>query len=345
MKHSVLVIGHADADGHLIAEQTRRNLSLIGTFDVTALVDPNRTKDHRAWLRLDEITEIEDADIVFFVDMMIAPSTFVEEAAALVQFVNKRRDKLFFLIDHHPLPLRRLAEADNLRVAYRPEVFDCVIGPRSGMMIVAALCEGQKQDVSEIRSPIHDRITRGMKRAAAIGGSLPGNKLLALLRADCWVEIAELGDEPNELHKMPRGRRAANQPLSKALRLLERVASKLLEQLSNGASNSRKLDQGRTAMSYDADVGAERFAEDAGKRVRVRNTPVQARDLEVILTLMEIAALSLTPHPGAMFSRNDLLNEIRKIAGGDVDVHEDDINVVLTKQGFLKRIGKELCLR
>jgi single-stranded DNA-specific DHH superfamily exonuclease len=142
MKQSVLVVGHADADGHLITEQVRRNLARIDRFNVETVVDPVRTKDHKAWTKLDDITEIEDADIVFFVDLMFAPSTFDEEARSLVEFVNDRREKQFFLIDHHPLPLRRLAAADNLRVLYRPDVFECAVGPRSGMMVVAALCEG-----------------------------------------------------------------------------------------------------------------------------------------------------------------------------------------------------------
>ena len=72
----VLVVGHADADGHLITEQVRRNLNLIPGFEVTAVVDPERTKDHRAWNKLNSLREVEDADIVFFVDMMFAPMTF-----------------------------------------------------------------------------------------------------------------------------------------------------------------------------------------------------------------------------------------------------------------------------
>ncbi len=74
MRHSVLVVGHADADGHIITEQVRRNLALIDTFDVKTVVDPLRTKDHKAWMKLETLTEIDDSDIVFFVDMMFAPA-------------------------------------------------------------------------------------------------------------------------------------------------------------------------------------------------------------------------------------------------------------------------------
>jgi hypothetical protein len=129
--HQVLVIGHADADGHLIAEQVRRNLASVESFAVKVVVDPQRTQGHRSWLKLDAFPEIASADYVFFVDLMFAPDSYTEEAAALTRFASAWPDKRFFLIDHHPLPLRLLQAAPNLRVAYRPDVCECAIGPRS----------------------------------------------------------------------------------------------------------------------------------------------------------------------------------------------------------------------
>lgn len=343
MKQSVLVVGHADADGHLITEQVRRNLSLISTFDVSTVVDPARTKDHSAWRNLDAITEIEDSDIVFFVDMMFAPSTFVEEARALVDFVNDRPDTRFYLIDHHPLPLRRLAPAENLRVMYRPEVFDCAIGPRSGMMVVAALCEGQRANVADISEPVHDMLTLGIRRAAALGGPLPGEKLLALLRSDCWAELLKLGEEDREFHRLPRGRRSQNQPASNVLSSLDKTASKLLA--SNLPSRGRVERKRSESMAYDIDIAEERFATEGGHRRRVQNTAVQPRDLETILTILEVAALSLTKTPGATFTRKQLIDEAYEIGGKEIGLREDDINIVLHKQGFLAKIGKELTLR
>ena len=69
MSHRFLVIGHADADGYIIAEQTRRNLAQVKSFDVDVVVDPRRTNDHKTWLKLDKLNEIERADYVFFVDL------------------------------------------------------------------------------------------------------------------------------------------------------------------------------------------------------------------------------------------------------------------------------------
>lgn len=344
MKQSVLVVGHADADGHLIAEQVRRNLTLIDNFDVSVVVDPARTKDHKAWMRLNEIIEVEAADIVFFVDLMFAPMSFDEEAKALVTFANRHSDKLFFLIDHHPLPLRFLSRADNLRVMYRPDVFECAIGPRSGMMIVAALCEGQGPKVAHIKEPVHDVLAVAMRRAAAIGGELPGEKLLTLLQFNCWSALARLGEDDKKLHYLPRGRRPSNQPRSEALRFLDKTAEELLAG-SRSAAGSSESRAGRGAMAYDIDVSHERFAVEAGRWTRVGNTPVQSRDLETIVTVLEVAALSLTTHSGATFSRDKLISEARRMAGDDLDLQEEDVDIVLQKQSFLKRVGKELCMR
>ncbi|HTQ14670.1 MAG TPA: hypothetical protein VMH86_12425 [Rhizomicrobium sp.] len=343
MKQSVLVVGHADADGHLIAEQVRRNLALIESFSVSTVVDPARTKDHNAWLHLDLIPEIEDADIVFFVDMMFAPATFVEEARALVDFVDDYDDKRFFLIDHHPLPLRRLAPAENLRVLYRPEVFDCAVGPRSGMMVAAAICEGQRSNVSDIRDQSHDSLAMGVRRAAAPGGPLPGEKLLALMRSDCWQALIDLGEESREFHRLPRGRRAINQPRSNVLTSLEKIASDLLA--PGGAQQARGGSRRSDAMAYDVDIAEERFSVEGGQRRRVQNAPIQPRDLETILTILEVAALSLTKTPDSTFTRKQLIKEALAIVGGELDLREEDINIVLHKQGFLQRVGSELRLR
>ena len=61
-----------------------------------------------------------------------------DEAKALARFVGARPEKQFFLIDHHPLPLHRLQATQNLHMSYRPDVCECAIGPRSGLMVVAA---------------------------------------------------------------------------------------------------------------------------------------------------------------------------------------------------------------
>jgi hypothetical protein len=98
-------------------------------------------------------------------------------------------------------------------------------------------------------------------------------------------------------------------------------------------------------MAYDLDVAQERFIAEGGQRVRVSNTPANARDLETILTLLEVAALSLTNVSGATFTHDQLLREARKLGGPGIDLRDEDVGIVLKKQGFLQRSGKELSLR
>lgn len=349
VKRRVVIVSHADADGHLIAEQTRRNLELIPSFNVSTVVDPIRTKDHRIWTELEGIKEIDDADFVFFVDLMFAPASFAAEAQGLVDYVEARREKRFFLLDHHPLPLRRLDLAKNLRVMYRPEVFECAIGPRSGMMVVAALCEKQHASVADIKQPVHELLAVGMRRAAAPGGPLPGKKLLALLRSDRWNELAELARDDLAFHWLPRGRRPANVPVSKTLMKLSENAEQLLERKSTRVSVQSK--RGVKAMAYDLDeadsvnVSRQRFEPSNDHRSRT-NAPIQSKDLEAIVTLLEVAALSLTPDSDATFTYEELLKEAQELGGDDLTIEEADVKIVLEKASFLKKLpGKRLRLK
>jgi hypothetical protein len=342
MTHTAVIIGHADGDGHLIAEQTRRNLSETGVFDLTVVVDQARTQGHKSWLKLDRFSEIESAEFVFFVDLMFGPKSFAEEASALVEFVNHRSEKHFFLIDHHPLPLERLAPANNLRVLYRPDVSQCVLGPQSGMMVVAALCERQIDEVAEIRTSAHDALAVGMRRAAAHGGPLVGEKLLALLRADQWEGLFRLGSDDRQFHYLPHGFRPAGHPQSDALRELDQTASQLLAQ---GDESNYLNPARRTAMAYDIDVGQQELSYDAGRPRLIRNASNPSKDLGVIITLLELAALSLTTEPGATFTLEELIREAREYAGDGVQLDERDIKIVLNKRSFLEKVGSDFRLK
>lgn len=345
MTQSVLVVGHADADGHLIAEQVRRNMDSVGVFDVHVVVDPDRTKDHKVWQKLEELEEdVRSANIVLFVDMMFGPDSFVGEAKALVEFVRSYSDKRFFLVDHHPVPYRRLSRAENLRALYRPEVCECAFGPQSGLMILASLCENQKSEVKDIVRPPHDTLALGLRRAAALGGSLPGAKLLALLRADCWEGLFALGAEEGRFHYLPRGRRPSGFSESQALQNLNELAEQLL---SGKATASEAHTSGNKTMAYDfdIDVGKERLIPTVGHPRALSNAPVLSRDLEGIVTLLEIAALSLTSEPGDTFTFDRLIQEARKIAGDEIELDERDARIVLQKATFIEKIGRELRLR
>lgn len=339
MTHRVVVIGHADADGYIIAEQTRRNLAKVKSFDVDVVVDPHRTKDHKIWLNLDQFNEIDDADYVFFVDLMFAPNTYASEARALTDFAQSKPQKRFFLVDHHPLPLSRLEAADNLRVVYRSDVAECAIGPRTGMMVVAALCESQPSEVAKnVKEPLLRDLAKGMRRAAVLGGPLEGDKLSALLRANRWDGLLNLSLDDQKFHPMPRGRRPKNAPLSEVTRSLEQDASDLL------ARRPRELKlKERTQMA--ADVATTELAYDTGRAVLQRNTPSSPKDLGMIATLLEVAALSLTSEPGKVLTIGDLIREAQEFGGQDVPFDENDVKIVLHKVGFLKKVAGGYQLR
>jgi hypothetical protein len=345
MTQRVLVIGHADADGHLITEQTRRNLALNPMYEVSTIIDPSRTRDHKVWHKLDQFGDIDSSHVVFFVDMMFSPVSYSAESRALVEFVQAHSEKRFFLLDHHPIPFKRLGVAANLRAVYRPDVFDCTFGPRSGMMVVAALCEKQGARVLEVKTPEHELLALGVRRAAALGGPLPGEKLLALMRSNRWLDLARLGKDPKEFHRLPRGLRPANDPKSATLLELNETAEALVDDIDDSRSQPRK-----PTMSYDVDalpkfdIGKQRFQRH-DERELLANVPASPKDLEALVTLLEVAALSLTPAPEVAFTYEELLKETRDLCGDEMKVEERDVRIVLEKASFLRKTGREYRLK
>lgn len=325
---NILVVSHADADGHVIAEQVRRNLELVPTFNVTTLVDAVRTKDHKTWTKLDEISEIEQFDIVFFVDLMFAPSSFVAEADALVSFVAERPTKTFFVLDHHPLPMRLLGRAKNLHAQYQRDVVDCTFGSPSWMMAIAALLEKQPTRVTGYTQD-HKDLAEGIRRAAAPGGPLPGEKLSALLRFEYWGELIALGRDDKQNHYLPRGRRPSRWKISEPLRSLDELATKLVA--GNRVTNTKA----RSVMSYDLEIAPDRIPPKASLGKQRASSPVQGTDLEAIVMLLELAAISLTSAPDVRFTRQQLLEQARIIGGDDIVLDEADVDIVLDKAAFL----------
>ena len=100
-------------------------------------------------------------------------------------------------------------------------------------------------------------------------------------------------------------------------------------------------------MAYDvADVAQERFSLENGHRTRLSNSPTgRARDLETIVTLLEVAALTLTTAPEVTFTHAQLIGKARELSGNQIDLQEEDIDIVLKKQSFLERAGSELRLK
>ena len=316
---------------------------MISSFDVSVLVDPARTRNHKVWTSLEGLTEIEHADIVFFVDLMFAPMSFDAEAKALVAFANQNDDKRFFVIDHHPIPFSYLVGSDNIRAMYRPDVTECVIGHRSEMMAVAALCENQKPKV-EGNIQAYRKMAVAMRRAAALGGKLPGEKLLSLLQHNHLSALASLADEPSSLHRSVRGWRVKDQMHSETLRQLNEMA----EGLRAGHPSPSPVpwhNMEASTMSYDIDEAQDETTPRPTPGERVRPPSWHARDLRTIVTALDVAGLILSPDGGETFTNKDLMREAQDLVGPDVTLQEEDMDIVLKKQRFIKRSGGKLSMR
>lgn len=92
-------------------------------------------------------------------------------------------------------------------------------------------------------------------------------------------------------------------------------------------------------MPYDINIAEERFFHDVETHVRRRNDQPPSRDLEAIVTLLEVAALSLTSEPGAVFTLEELLRQARNVAGSEVEIDERDVKIVLQKARFIETVA------
>lgn len=91
-------------------------------------------------------------------------------------------------------------------------------------------------------------------------------------------------------------------------------------------------------MSYDSDDGLP--------LIRLTIKAMDSRDLETIIMLLELAAISLTPTPDSQFTREELLREANAYGGDDISLHEIDVDIVLPMVKFLKKVpGKKYQLK
>lgn len=340
----ILVVGHSDADGHVIAEQTRRNLSRTGIFDVSTFVDAKLTQGHRSWLTVEEIPSIDGFEVVVFVDLMFSPVSFAQETDSLCRFAASKPKTKVLVIDHHPIPFSRLQRCPNISAVYRSNVLDCTIGPRSDLMVLAALDENQRKNVEPYVQGHFSPIVKGLRRAAAKGGELQGSLLSTLIRHERWSELFALGNDDAEFHKLVRGMRPKKYPTSD----LYRAIIKLAKQLANKeltSDNQLLTDSGETGVQMAFDVQNQSFIVDTTSDVRGRNEPKETRDLEAIVTVLELAAITLTDSPDSTFSQEELLACAREYAGESVSIREEDIDIVMEKTSFLHSSQGKLCLK
>ncbi len=92
-------------------------------------------------------------------------------------------------------------------------------------------------------------------------------------------------------------------------------------------------------MSYDFEAGT-------GTEPPTPPIPTANRqDLEAIVTLIQLAAICLTPAPDASFTVDQLLAETRRLGGDDIKLDERDVRIVINTARFLKKVDGRLRLK
>lgn len=212
----LLIVGHADGDGYLAAEQSRRNAAAAGAASCHVLVDPTITPGYRFWERYLERLEVEEYDAVIFVDLMLnykAPRDSFDRLRA--KAIN-HPDKNFLVIDHHPvggLP----GTPDNLEFRFTDTVYECCLGDPSELMIIASICDRDEGPVQHLINDVHRRRAIGVSRAASDRYGLAGNLLIRLIREEQWEILEALGQEDRQYHRTVRGIRPSSSPVTPAL--------------------------------------------------------------------------------------------------------------------------------
>lgn len=219
MSKRALVIGHADGDGHIATEQSRRNLAAEGWL-VDTLVDPRVTRNWRLWSKHLQTLSFASYAYVVFVDLMW-PSREQEAAIAwdiLDWQAQAHRKTEFLVIDHHALPTT--TPADNVTFIESPTVFDCCYGQPTDMMLVAAICDRDIEPVADLLTKDHHHRALGLKRAVTDRQGLAGRPILNFLASDAWDVFERLADEPASYHRTMYGNRLEREPSSPTLRAL-----------------------------------------------------------------------------------------------------------------------------
>ena len=208
---SAVVFGHADADGHLAAEQTRDYL-VEGDTSVTIIVSPE-TRSYRFWEKLPKF-DLSGFELVVFVDIAFRFRDPKDSLDRLLNIADRQPHKLFVAVDHHPLGPCNPRQNVILREVSDP--YDCCLGnPGPELMQVAALCDGSPTTVAP--TPQLRRRALGVKRVAADVRGAAGDGLLRLIRDRQWDFFEALADEDKGMHRSARGIRCLSSQSSPLL--------------------------------------------------------------------------------------------------------------------------------
>lgn len=89
----------------------------------------------------------------------------------------------------------------------------------------------------------------------------------------------------------------------------------------------------------DVNVSTERYSREAGGLSR-RNARIYSKDLEAIVTALEVAALTLAVEPDTSFTFEQLIEMARELTDNEFEIDERDVKIVLEKATFVERAGK-----
>ena len=213
---TAVVFGHADADGHLAAEQSRRNLEFEG-IEVQETIVSQRTRSYRFWEHSFPSYRFHDVALVVVVDIAFSFKDPASSLEAVLEVVDSSPSTRFVIVDHHPL-VYPTSERPNLTLREATGVFDCCYGsPSDELMVPAAICDGDSRAVRTKITEAFEKRAVGVRRAAADRTGLAGSKLMTLLQESRWDLFDALATEPKHLHTSVRGWRRANCPPSPAL--------------------------------------------------------------------------------------------------------------------------------
>ena len=214
---SAILFGHADADGHLAAEQSRDWLVKRGVTVETVV--SSETRNYRFWEKLPKF-DLSNYGIVVVVDIAFKFRDPNDSLARLLAVSDQHPHREFVVIDHHPLALPQEPRQNSLLIEVK-DPYDCCLGePDPELMQVAALCDGAPTAVHP--TPLLRRRALGVKRAAADVRGVAGDRLLKLIRERRWDFFEALSEEDREMHRSSRGFRNR---LTKSSPLLEYAKS------------------------------------------------------------------------------------------------------------------------
>lgn len=201
-----IIYGHADGDGYLAAEQSRRNVEKDGIHVINVIVDPAKTRNWRFWERSFQSDNFGEAETVLVVDIMLNPKNPLASLEAISNRASAEAARQFKIITHHPFD-ETVHLPKNLNIRFVDQVYRCCYGPPSELMVIASICDNDEGPVEDLIRDKHRLRALGMKRAVAARSAITADAILYLLQENLWEGLEALAEEPADIHRTYFGNR------------------------------------------------------------------------------------------------------------------------------------------